>query len=128
MATEYEVQDLVKQMSGSGKTFAEFIAELFKDRFLEIYLGDSYEEISTEQISTSYPAVICGKIISAYRECIIINAAHVKGKTLQLGKLIFINERAIRALSEIDGNGVFEEVLLRSKESLDIKAHFIDNK
>lgn len=132
MATESEVQEMASLCVGSGKTFAEFLAVLFKDRFIEVYLGDSYEEVSMEQTSTSYPAVICGKVIAAYRECLVINGAYVsptakpgKPHKLQLGNLIFINERAIRALTEIDGNGILEDMLFRSRHSLDIKKQFI---
>ena len=102
MTTEIEIQELSNKLAGSGKTFAEFLSELFKDKFIEIYLGDSYEDINVEQISTSYPAVLCGKVISAYRECLIINGAFVnKHNKMQLGNLVFINERAIRALKEV---------------------------
>ncbi len=132
MATELEVQNLVEKLQGSGKSFSEFLAELFKDRFLEIYLGDSYEDVSVEQTSTSYPAVICGKVIAAYGECLIINGAFVidsekPGKTLkvQLGNLIFINEGSICMLKEIDGNGILDDMFLRSRHSLEIKKHFI---
>lgn len=132
MATESEVQKMAGELAGSGKTFAEFLAVLFKDRFIEVYLGDSYEEVSMEQTSTSYPAVLCGKVIAAYRECLVINGAYVsatakpgKPQQLQLGNLIFINERAIRALTEIDGNGILEDMLFRSRHSLDIKKHFV---
>jgi hypothetical protein len=132
MATESEVQKMASELVGSGKTFAEFLAELFKDRFIEIYLGDSYEEVSMEQTSTSYPAVLCGKVVTAYRECLVINAAYVSGvpkpgkpQQLQLGNLLFVNERSIRALTEIDGKGILEDMLLRSRHSLDIKKHFI---
>lgn len=121
MTTETEIQEIVTKLTGSGKTFAEFLAELFKDKFIEIYLGDSYEEVSTEQVSTSYPAVLCGKVVSAYRECLVINAAYIFNKKIQLGNLLFINERSIRALTEIDNKGVFEDTLLRSRESLNIK-------
>jgi hypothetical protein len=127
MASEREVKSMVEQCKGSGKTFAEFIAELFKDRFLEIYVGDSYEELSTDQVSVSYPAVFCGKVVAAYRECLVVNSVFVdKGKHMKLGNLIFISERSIRALTEIDGNGIIEDMMLRSKESLDIKKNFID--
>ena len=126
MVSETHIKDLVEQSKGSGKTFAEFIAEVFKDKFIEIYVGDSYEEVSIEQISVSYPAVFCGKVVAAYRECLIINSVFVRAKQLQLGNMMFISERAIRALNEIDGNGIFEDMLLRSKESLVIKEMFID--
>lgn len=124
---EQHVKSIIKEMQGSGKTFAEFIAEVFKDKFIEIYVGDAYEDLSTEQVSTTYPAVFCGKVIAAYRECLIINAAFIdNGRHLRLGNMMFISERAIRALNEIDGNGILEDMMLRSKESLDIKSAFID--
>lgn len=126
MATEIEVQSMIQKLSGSGKTFAEFIAELFKDKFIEVYVGDAYEEVSTEQISTSYPAVFCGKVIGAYRECIIISAAYIdkRSNKLKLGNMLFVNERAIRGLTEVDGNGIFEEMLLRSRECVEVKKAF----
>lgn len=127
MANIHEIKSTVEQLQGSGKTFAEFLATLFKDRFIEIYVGDTYEDVSTEQVSTAYPAVLCGKVVSAYRECLIIEAAYIgNDHKLKLGNMLFVNERAIRALNEVDGNGIFEEMLLRSKESLDIKAAFVD--
>lgn len=112
------LKDKTIELKGSGKTFAEFLADSLGDRVVEIYLGDSYEEVSTEQISTSYPAVFCGKIIAAYRECLIINCVHVdKNKQIKLGHIMFINERAIRSLHEVDGSGVIEDMFLRSRET-----------
>lgn len=127
MVPELHVKSVIEKLQGSGKTFAEFLAEVFQDKFLEIYVGDSYEDLSTEQVSTTYPAVFCGKVVAAYRECLIINAAYIdNSRHLRLGNMMFINERAIRALNEIDGNGILEDMMLRSKESLDIKKAFID--
>lgn len=127
MVSENQVVDYIAQCQGSGKTFAEFLAVIFKDKFIEVYVGDSYEDVSTEQISTSYPAVFCGKVIAAYRECLILSCVYVsKNKKLELGNMLFVNERAIRALNEIDGKGILEEMMMRSKESLDVKAAFVD--
>ena len=127
MVSEKEVLGLVEQCKGSGKTFAEFIADLFKDRFVEIYVGDAYEDVSTDQVSVTYPAVFCGKVVSAYRECLVISSVYVdSGRHLQTGNLMFVSERAIRALNEIDGNGIMEDMMLRSKDSLVIKKVFID--
>lgn len=129
MVDEQQVKDIAQNLQGSGKTFAEFLVEVFKDKFVEIYVGDSYEDVSTEQISTTYPAVFCGKVVTAYRECLVINCAFVtRNKILALGNLMFISERAIRALNEIDGNGTLEEMMLRSKESLEIRERFVLNK
>lgn len=127
MVSEDEVKKMVKDVSGSGKTFAEFIAELFHDKFIEIYVGDAYEDVSVDQVSVTYPAVFCGKVVSAYRECLIINSVFVsKTNKLELGNLMFISERAIRALNQVDGNGIIEDMMLRSKESLLIKKVFVD--
>ena len=127
MVSESQIHETVAKLHGSGKTFAEFLAEIFKDKFIEVYVGDAYEDVSTEQVSTTYPAVFVGKVVSAYRECLILNCAYVdKGKHLRLGNIMFVNERAIRALNEVDGNGVLQDMMLRSQESLDIKAAFID--
>jgi hypothetical protein len=127
MVSENEVSDLVEQCKGSGKTFAEFIAELFKDKFVEIYVGDAYEDVSVDQVSVTYPAIFCGKVVTAYRECLVISSVYVdSGRHLQLGNMMFISERAIRALNEVDGKGVIEDMMLRSKESLVIKKVFVD--
>ena len=125
MVSESDVASLAQASKGSGKSFAEFIAEVFKDKFVEIYVGDSYEDVSTEQITTAYPAVFCGKIVAAYKECLIINCAHAtSGHHVQMGNLLFISERAIRALTEVDGNGTIEDMMLRSHETIGIKNSF----
>jgi len=129
MATLEEVQKVVDECNAEGrtKTLAEFIATVFKDKFVEIYLGDSYEEVSLEQTSQSYPAVFCGKIVAAYKECLVLDSVYVNdAKRLTLGNLVFLSERAIRGLNAIDGKGTLEEMFLRSSESLEIKRHFID--
>lgn len=120
--SEQYIMSTIEKLQGTGKTFAEFLAEMFKDTFIEVYVGDAYEDISTEQISTTYPSVFCGKVLGAYRECLILNCAYVaQSRHLTMGNILFVNERAIRALSEVDGNGTLEDMMLRSKETLDIK-------
>ena len=128
MVSEQDVEHVVRECNKDRKnTFAEFIADIFKGKYIEIYLGDSYEEVSTEQISTSYPAVFCGKVVTAYRECLVLNSVYVNSvtKKMETGNLVFISERAIRGLNEIDGNGVIEDMFLRSKESFDILENFV---
>lgn len=107
------------------KTFAEFVDESLHGQLVEIYWGDAYEEISTDQISQQYPAVFCGRVDGAYREVLLITCAYVDKKTrkIELGKLIFINERAIRALTVVDGNGLMQDMFLRSRETMDVLNH-----
>jgi len=124
MISENNVLNTIEKFSGTGKSFAEFIADLFKNKIIEIYMGDSYEEISLEQTSMSYPAVFCGKVIGAYKECLILNCAYVSKNSKKssnpkcgVGNLLFINERGIRAINEVDNKGILEEMLLRSSET-----------
>lgn len=125
MVSEKKLLDTIQQLQGSGKTFAEFLAEMFNGKFIEVYVGDSYEDVSTEQISTAYPAVFCGKVVAAYRECLVLDCAYItQDKHIRLGNYLFVNERAIRALNEVDGKGILEEMMLRSKETLSVKAAF----
>jgi hypothetical protein len=129
--SEHSVLEIIKKCNADGrtKTLAEFIAEIFLGQFIEIYLSDSYEEVSMEQISQNYPAVFCGKVVGAYRECLVINSVFIdKTHKLQLGNLMFLSERAIKAINEIDGRGIMEDMFLRSKESLIIKDVFVDHK
>jgi hypothetical protein len=116
--TPEEISNLSKSWEKQDKTYAEFIYSLFKDKYIEIYLGDSYEEISVEQISSSYPAVFCGKVVAAFKECLAIEAIHVtKQKIVKGGNIILINERAIRALSEVDSEtGSLQDMIIRSNE------------
>lgn len=127
MVSEKELADVIQKLNTGGRsaTFAEFLAETFKDKFIEVYVGDAYEDVSTEQISTTYPAVFCGKVVAAYRECLVLNCAYVgQNRHLTMGNMMFVNERAIRALTEVDGKGTLEDMMLRSKETLDIREAF----
>jgi hypothetical protein len=129
MVLEHTIHETVQACNDGGrvKTFAEFIVEIFGGKFVEIYLSDAYEEISLEQHSQSYPAVFCGKVVTAYRECLVLNSVYIdKSKQMQLGNLMFLSERAIKAINEINGKGIMEEMFLRSRESLIIKERFVD--
>lgn len=133
MINENYIKDMISQSKGSGKTFAEFLGDLFKDQFIEVYLGDSYEEVSVEQISVAYPAVYCGKVLGAYRECLVLNCGYAErtrgpskkvGRDFKIGQILIINERAIRALSPVTADHVLEDAIIRSRESLTIKKQF----
>lgn len=130
MVTEKEVVNLVNDWQDKDrKTMAEFIAELYKDKYVEIYLGDSYEDVSTEQISTNYPAVFCCKVVTAYKECLVLQPIYVeKDRTVKSSGLLFISERAIRALSEIDNSMVLQDMILRSGDSLSVYKAYIGNR
>jgi hypothetical protein len=104
-------------------TIAEFWYELFKDKYVEVYLGDAYETVSTEQVSTPYPTIFFGKVIAAYKECLVIEGAYIdrRNNVSKMGKQIFISERSVRGLCEVDGNGIIDDIFLRSREAFLLK-------
>lgn len=124
MITEQDILNAIEKFSTfvREKSFAEFIADLYKDKIVEIYLGDSYEEVSTEQTSMAYPAVFTGRVVGAYKECLVLDSIYddLSERTHKFGKFIIINERSIRVLSEVSGKGVLEHNFVRSKASLNM--------
>jgi len=121
MVTEKECLDLVAELDSSERTFAEYIARLFKDKIVELYVGDSYENITLDQHSSQYPAVFCGKVVGAYKECLILNSVYFNDHSISFGKLMFVNERGIRTLCEVDGKGKLQDLFLSSNDSVKIK-------
>ncbi len=132
MIPREELTNLVDELNvDRDATVAEFLCKLFKGKFIEVYLGDAYEELSVDQISTTYPAVFSGKVIGSYRECLIMEGSYIDRKMLQSkemknisykpGKQIFISERAIRGLCEVDGRGIIDDIFMRSRDTIELK-------
>lgn len=128
---ELQILETLEKFKGTNKTFSEFIGEVFKDKIVEVYLGDSYEQVSTEQISISYPSVICGKVIGSFKECLVLNCVYAepnsnsknnKDVNLNFGKMLFLHEYSIKSINEIDGKSIFKDLQLKSRDSLTIKA------
>lgn len=124
MISENDVKNAIEHLKSDNKSFCEFIGEILKDRLVEVYMGDKYEEVSTEQIATPYPAVFCGKVIAGYKNCLVINCSYVKNKKSETGNIVFLNEISIKAINEIDGNGILKDMLLNSQESVSIMKLF----
>lgn len=118
MINKNNIVGALSKFQDRTKTFAEFIVEVYKDKLVEIYLGDSYENISTDQVSVSYPAVFCGKVIGAFKECLILDCSYhnLEKKSISFGHFLFINERSIRALSEANENSNMQGMFLRSSD------------
>jgi len=128
---ESQILETLEKFKGTNKTFSEFIGEVFKDKIVEVYLGDSYEQVSTEQISISYPSVICGKVIGSFKECLVLNCVYAEANNnvksnkevvLNFGKMLFLHEYSIKSINEIDGKSIFKDLQLKSRDSLTIKA------
>lgn len=120
MAHSNEFVEAINSLKGEPKlTMAELLAKVWKDKFVEIYIGDTYEDLKSEDSTTKVPSILVGKIIAAYAECIILNCAyndHITGK-ISFGNVVCLNERGIRTVTEIDYKGGLKDTFIDIKNS-----------
>jgi len=124
MATEKDCLDLIQNTPTRDRTFAEFVSILFKDKIVEVYVGDSYEDIKLEQHSQQYPAIFCGKVVGAYKECLILMSAYSEGNEYKMGGIFIVNERAIKALREASTKTKISDMFLDSEDSVSVAKRF----
>lgn len=127
MANEQEFKDAIAEVHASGKeyTLAEFLFKVWKDRVIEVYIGEAYEDIKWEDSSEKIASVVVGKFIGAYAECLILNSVYINDKNeLKTGNIICLNERAIRHVTEVDGKGLLDDTFLKSATSEKIMKMF----
>lgn len=93
-------------------TYAETIVENLKDKLVQIYFGDSYEETHYDDSSRNIPAVIIGKVIGGAAECIILDCLYLDdNKERRFGNIQYINPYNIQAITEIDGRGTIKDAI-----------------
>jgi len=130
MATEKEFITNINDLNASEKehTFAELIAKTMKDKVVEVYIGDSYEDIKYDDSTTKYPAVLVGKVVPAYAECLVLNCIYVDqpSKKIKSGNIVCLNERAIRMLTEVDEKGLLIDTFLSSRNHSKIVKDFLN--
>src|ERR1700722_6370043 len=101
--TEHQFINTINELNAAGKqiTFAELIAKVWSGQLVEIYMGDAYEDLKSDDSTTRVAAVVIGRVITAYAECIVLDCAYIDQKTKQakLGNIICLNERGIRTIS-----------------------------
>lgn len=125
MAKEEEFIKAIDEVHASGKdiTFAELIAKVFTGRVVEIYVGDTFEDVKYDDSTQKYAAVVVGKVVAAYAECIVLNCAYMDQatKTMQFGNIVCLNERGIRTITEVDNNGILKDTFLSSRDAKIVK-------
>lgn len=125
MANEQQFIDAIKELHDNNKqiTFAELIAQVWGGKIVEIYIGDTYEDIKFEDSTQKYAAVVIGKVITAYAECIVLNCAYTDQRTkkIQFGNIVCLNERGIRTITEVDESGILRDTFLNSRDGRIVK-------
>lgn len=96
-------------------TYAESIALNLKDKLVQIYFGDVYEETFYADNSVKTPSVLIGKVVGAEGECLILNCffRNDDGENV-LGNVHYLNSINIQAITELDGNGTIKDAISSS--------------
>ena len=117
--------DLHREKTSRDLSFAELVYKLMKDKLVEVYIGDTYEDLKSQDSTTKVNAVICGIVKAAYGDCLLLDCAYVDqvNKKVIFGNIVCLNERSIRTLTEVDNSGSLKDTCISSKETLFIKYH-----
>lgn len=128
MATEQDFIDSIAEVNASGKniTFAELLAKTLLGKVVEVYIGDNYENVNYDDATVNYAAVLVGKVVTAYAECLVLNCVYIDQQTKQhkFGNIVCLNERAIRTITEVNDSGVLRDTFLSTRDSRVIKDLF----
>lgn len=128
MSVEKDFINVIDEVRNSGKeiTFAELIAKVLKNKVVEVYIGDTYEDIKYDDSTQKYAAVLIGKVVTAYAECLVLNCAYIDQatKSMKFGNIVCLNERAVRTITEVDDTGVLKDTFLSTRDSKIVKGLF----
>ena len=125
MAHEEQFITVIKRIKAEGKdvSFAEIIAEVWGGKIVEVYIGDTYEDLKTEDATCKVPSVCIGKVVAAYAEMLVMNCVYINQRTrqAQFGNIVCLNERSVRTITEVDNSGMLKDTFLNSRDGKIIK-------
>lgn len=126
MANDKIFKDVIAEFKSDPsrkRSFAELMARVWEGKFIEVYIGDRYEDLKFEESSLACPAVLIGKVIDAYGECLVLDCVYVDQTTnrLKFGNIVCLNERSVRTITEVDTMGTLRDTFLNSRDGKLIK-------
>lgn len=127
MAHEQQFIDTINEIranpSAQKVSFAEIIAKVWGGKVVEVYVGDTYEDIKLDDSTQKYAAIVIGKVITAYAEMLVLNCAYIDpvSKKMQFGNIVCLNERGIRTITEVDDSGILRDTFLSSRDGRIVK-------
>ena len=125
MATEKEFLDALENARSHERrsSMAEIVGRTLKGRVVEIYVGDTFEDIKYDDCTSKSASVLVGRVIDAYAELIVLDCAYTDTTTkkLKFGNIICLNERSIRFLTEIDEKGMLRDTFINTRDGKQVK-------
>lgn len=98
----------------------------FKDKYIQIYLGEQYEEIQLDDHTYEIISVIYGKLIDVVSDFLVIDCFYVSSskdfKEIKSGNIIFINSWQVKMMTAFDDKGTIDDILLSGKHTGSIKS------
>ena len=132
MATEQDFKQTIQEFKSDSKkhTFAELIAKVWGNKVIEVYIGDTYEDIRYTDSTVKYVSILVGKVVDAYGECLVMNCAYVDQATkkVKYGNIVCLNERSVRTITEVDDTGILKDTFINSRDGNIVKKVFGDKK
>src|ERR1019366_8726678 len=123
--SENAFKNAISELNASNKqiTFAELIAQVWGNETVEIYIGDTAEDIKLDESTQKCVSVLIGKVIAAYAECLVLNCCFMDQQTKmpKLGNIVCLNERAIRTITIIDDSGTIKDSFLSTRDNKIVK-------
>lgn len=106
--------------SQSAKTYVEVIASILKGQLVEVYIGDTYEQIQKTDSTENVNGIIIGTIIGGLHDCLVLNCFYTSSTSkgsgeIKDGNLVFLNGWGIKGICPIDGHGTFNDVFTDPK-------------
>jgi hypothetical protein len=93
-------------------TYAEVIAERLRNKIVQIYFGDNYEQTHYDDSTRNVPATIIGKIVDADGDCLIVDSFYLDEKReRKFGNIQYINSYNIYSIIPLDGHGSLKEAI-----------------
>lgn len=128
MAQEHEFVQTIDLLKSNNEdiSFAELIDRVLHGRIIEVYIGDEYEGLKLDETTQRVPAVVIGKVLAAYNEMLVLNCVYVDqaSQQMRLGNIVCLNERSVRTITEVDGNGILKDTFLSIRDNKIVKGLF----
>lgn len=88
----------------------------FKDKYVQVYIGDQYEELQQFDYSQTVNGTIYGKFLNVCGEFLILDCFYYDNKELKSGNIVFVNSWHIKSILEVKSKGSMSDVLLSIKD------------
>lgn len=111
--------------STSVKTYRNILDVLdqMRGQYIELYIGETYENIEYEEVSRPQISTIFGKVIECLDRFLVLDCFYVDQRTQEVKDkhIVFINAFQIRTFTSVDGGGSLDDIFLSAKHVNKIK-------